>query len=570
MLVGENNVGKTSLLQALSVFFGTMKASEDDLYVALDGKRAQRFEIDVRIEPESGLEFNDAVRTRIGPAVQLSNGTAADFYAIRAIGKVNPDGSGVLLERRFLRGWPRTRDDAQAVPLLPEHVRQENLELVAFFLLDARRDLVEDLRNRRSHWGRVLADVGIPEADRLTLEATLAQLGGDIVEKSPILLDLKAELAKVKDALGGSVSDVTIAPLPSRIDELVRAVDVLLAAPNAPALPMRVQGQGARSLAAVMVFHSFIQLRVGSAQAIKPLVVAAFEEPEAHLHPQAHRAMFYLIKELDGQKLISTHSPYVARVSDIHSIRVLARGGDGIVRVSRVPELTNGVPTFTPDELGHVHRFVQRNNGEVLFAKLVIIFEGDTEDYALPVFGKHHWGKDSSALGISLARSDGFGGSKHLVRALEALGIKWLLLADGDAGGQQGIQNLANVLGRALTSASPEIVALPAGEDLEQYLVNAGYTSIVESAVAHRFGGAALASFRTQSHGQPYRDSSLRDYQSQGWQERLVRDFCRRNKGTFGEQIATAIVTESAAAGLPSIPPVLQTLFARAEQGAKA
>src|SRR5437016_3476047 len=91
VLVGENNVGKTSLLQALSVFFGTMKATEDDLYVAPDGKRAQRFEIDVRFEPESGLEFNDAVRTRIGPAVQLSNGTAADYYAVRAIGKVNPD-----------------------------------------------------------------------------------------------------------------------------------------------------------------------------------------------------------------------------------------------------------------------------------------------------------------------------------------------------------------------------------------------------------------------------------------------------------------------------------------------
>src|SRR5258705_3154759 len=331
---------------------------------------------------------------------------------------------------------------------------------------------------------------------------------------------------------------------------------------------MRVQGQGARSLAAVMVFHSFIQLRVGSAQGIKPLVVAAFEEPEAHLHPQAHRAMFYLIKELDGQKLISTHSPYVARVSHIYSIRVLARGGDGLVRVSRVPELTNGAPTFTPAELGHIHQFVQRNNGEVLFAKLVTIFEGDTEDYALTVFGKGHWGKDCSALGISLARSDGFGGSKHLVRALEALGIKWLLLADGDAGGLQGIQNLAQTLGRALTTASPEIVSLPAGEDLEQYLVNAGYTSILENAIAQRFGDGALASFRAQSDGQPYGDKSLRDYQTAGWQQRLVRDFCRRNKGTFGEQVANTIVSEGPAAGLPSIPPVLQTLFTRAEQGA--
>ena len=227
VFVGENNVGKTSILQALSVFFGNTRPSEDDLYVSSDGSRAKAFTIDVRFEPANGTAFSGPVRTRIGQAIQLASGPQPEFYAIRAVGKKSPDGVGLEIERRFLQGWATSRTAAAGLTKLPGYVRQEQ-ELVAFFLLDARRDLVDELRNRSSHWGRVLSDVAIPDDERLPLEAKLSELGSDIVEKSPVLVGLKAALSKVKDALGGSVSDVAISPLPGRVEELVRAVDVLL------------------------------------------------------------------------------------------------------------------------------------------------------------------------------------------------------------------------------------------------------------------------------------------------------------------------------------------------------
>ena len=64
VLIGENNAGKTSFLQALGIIFGPSRASHDDFYVAADGTRSERFVIDARLMPSTGTEFDDGMRAR--------------------------------------------------------------------------------------------------------------------------------------------------------------------------------------------------------------------------------------------------------------------------------------------------------------------------------------------------------------------------------------------------------------------------------------------------------------------------------------------------------------------------
>ena len=111
---------------------------------------------------------------------------------------------------------------------------------------------------------------------RQAIEQALSALSAQIVGASGVLQAVKAGLQDVKSALGSSVGAVSIAPVPGRTEELARAVDVLVSHPTGSALPVRLQGLGARSLAAVMVFQAFVQRRLPSGTGLSPLVLTAF------------------------------------------------------------------------------------------------------------------------------------------------------------------------------------------------------------------------------------------------------------------------------------------------------
>lgn len=159
VLVGENNSGKTSLLDALAVALGQRRPRLEDLHDGPTGK-ANGFEIDLRVEPMAGNDFADPIRDIIGNGIQLE---APEFFTLRVTGTVGAEGWDITLARTFVKGWARTRADAGMLEeLKTPMVGRQALQLLHFDMLDARRDIVEQLRNRRTYWGR----------------ATLSQIGG--------------------------------------------------------------------------------------------------------------------------------------------------------------------------------------------------------------------------------------------------------------------------------------------------------------------------------------------------------------------------------------------------------
>lgn len=151
ILLGENNSGKSSLLAALDIALGSARGREDDL------RRAQavpQFVIDVRFEPATGNDFDEDTQAILGVGpIQLS--AAKAFFAIRTKGELDPKRNEISVKRAFLKGWARERIAAEKLPELPTaQVSREHRALVTFSLLDARRDAIEQLRNRRTYWGQ--------------------------------------------------------------------------------------------------------------------------------------------------------------------------------------------------------------------------------------------------------------------------------------------------------------------------------------------------------------------------------------------------------------------------------
>lgn len=451
LLVGENNTGKTALLAALQRAIGGARSNEDDLHVDAGGTRADRFVVDLRLEPTESYDFDDDLGPLFGGAVQRSPGPGQPaFVTLRTIGEVSPDGSGISQQRSFVQGWSCERVVAMGTEnVAGEPVNTSRLGLLAYTLLDADRDLLEEIRRRGSHWGQLLADLEIPAADQTAIESDLRDLGLRIRDSSAALAGVQTALERLTSALSSGADTVEVAPLPPRLDELGRGVDVLVTAPGSTAMPLRLQGSGSRSLTSLLVFRAFVAMRQGADRSLKPHPVSAFEEPEAHLHPHAQQVAFRQLADLPGQQLVTTHSPQVAAIAELRSVRRFRRAGAAV-------EVHALGSTCSDQILTSLRRFVLRRAPEALFARLVILVEGETDESALRVLAGSWWGdRDVSGLGLTIVSVEGSGTFQHVAPCLEALRIPWLVLADGDTAGVGGVQSMNKAL-KTDTRANPE------------------------------------------------------------------------------------------------------------------
>lgn len=527
VLVGENNAGKTSILEALAIGLGSRRGSMDDLRINESAEPSPLFVIDMRVEPADDEEFDEALTEILGTAVQVPD-EGPQFAVLRADGRPSRSAPGRLDERRrFMQGWATDRVAGGELVPVARPVPQAWAQRVLFQLLDAQRDLGADLGRRASFWGRATRDPQLPEVLEEEVRVALSDLGGRIACQSPVLQQLRSQLQAVIDTAADG--DVELRPLPTQPDALLNALDVLVRAPGSAAVPIGLQGSGTRSLAALMVFRTYVVLEQQRAQDPQ-LVVTALEEVEAHLHPQAERTVASLLRELPGQVLLSTHSPYVIDRANLSEIRIVRRQQAG-VQIGSVAGLANS-------EIEHAKRWVQRHQGELLFARLAVLVEGEAEESLFEPFAEGSWSCPPGQRGISVVNVSGAQNFKQFVTILECLGVAWFILADGDTEGVSGVQNACKAIGRTLVASSSQITLLPGGHALEAYLVAEGWRPQLEAAAAEIYTPDAVGAWGKQNHGTKVRNKPDRDYRSEGWEDRLIVDFLDKHKTGWGARFA--------------------------------
>lgn len=127
------------------------------------------------------------------------------------------------------------------------------------------------------------------------------------------------------------------------------------------------------------------------------------EEPEAHIHTHIQKTLFERIDYQNTQIIYSTHSTHISEVSNIENVNILGKEGN-------VCEAFQPSTGLEPVEIRNVQRYLDAIRSNLLFAKSVVLVEGDAEEILIPTLFKKVFGVSLDELGVSLinVRSTGF------------------------------------------------------------------------------------------------------------------------------------------------------------------
>jgi len=343
VIMGENNSGKSSVLEALRVVFSrgngrrSAPVTEYDFHLSdddTDPRSGSTIEIETVLAEGIAGEWPADVVQALSEIVQTDPGTGASSINLRVSCAYDP------VTKAYESSWQFLNSDGQSLTpgrTVSNSRLQSFLQYVPLFHLSALRDGADEFSARSQFWGQLLRSVDIPEDTRRKIAGELEQLNSQLLDADPRLGDVSNTLGRVRDVMpGGGIQGATVRALPLKPWDLMSRSEIVLQGQSShPSLPLMRHGQGVQSLAILYLFHAFVDHLLKTAFEEDSEPILALEEPEVHLHPQAVRSLWRQLAAFPGQKIITTHSPYFVQNVPFRHLRLLRRSG-ATTRVHRL------------------------------------------------------------------------------------------------------------------------------------------------------------------------------------------------------------------------------------------
>ncbi len=551
VLIGKNNAGKTSVIKALQLALGdySRHLTDEDFYIDNDDNVCSKIIVDVCIFPVDTHEFSDEWAETFGDLTQFDS-DGANFVAIRTVCEKDAVKGGYKLVRFPLSSWNEFENWTDDSAKINKRITKR-IDAIPFISIDAQRDIHQELREKTSYIGRILSDIDFESDDKEALEELIKELNDKAVEKSTVLTDLKIHLDSLSQSFEGQ-GQTDITPFPKKIRDLSKQFSIHFGESSVNSFSMEYHGMGTRSWASMLTVKAFIEIseRKHNEQEECFFPIIAAEEPEAHLHPNAQRTLYKQLTEINGQVIISSHSPYLAALADQKDLRVISKCESLGIKVSRLDE------SLQPEELRKIHREVIHSKGELLFSSAIILSEGETEAQALPLLFETYFDKDPFILGINFIGVGGSGSKyKPYLTFARDFNIPVFIFSDGE---EKPIRQLntvyRTVFGDTDITVAQNITILD-GTDFEGYLINNGFQGAVETAIKEHDGDDRISKYIDKKQGkqtkailtdnppcetcnQPIYETGIYDYSGDEGYKRAILEILDSDKTKYAKVVA--------------------------------
>jgi putative ATP-dependent endonuclease of OLD family len=479
VIVGENNTGKTNVLDALYAGLRVNRTVRQGAFDASDYHLPERTSMVGDAGPiRIVATFAERTMDEWSPDISAAFG---DLVAVSDAGlqslKLQVSSTCASAGKDEDYNWAFL-DDADN-PRNNKHFTELNRlqTLRPLFSLGTFRDVSREFNQRSPFFGPFVNDPTFDEEVRDELVASLKSINDTVLAKHGAFGVLKENLDAGNLVIANDETDaVTIEAVPSRLSDLLANTQVSYQTGTGAALPLARQGSGTQSLSVLSLFRAFVAAKL--ADRMDPLSepILTIEEPEAHLHPNASRALWPLLSALPGQRILTSHSGDLLSEVPLRSIRRLKREGTGTV-CFRVNEAA-----FDEDEIRKINYHVRATRGELFFARAWLLVEGKSEHTALPLIARAI-GQDLARRGVRIIEYSQCGGPAPYIKLADQLGISWHCLADNDAGGAVHAQNATQELGGR--GRADYITALDS-DNFESFMCVHGFLATYLPHVAHQ------------------------------------------------------------------------------------
>ncbi|MDP9557864.1 UNVERIFIED_ORG: putative ATP-dependent endonuclease of OLD family [Pseudomonas parafulva] len=409
LVIGSNDCGKTNLIYALRLLLdkslseSEIEPKESDFHISNDGQQSEALCITIHF----GEVSQDAVLSILRGNVSGDGKCILRYEALRKD-----------LSYRILCG-PKADQ-------LNEISSRFYLKYLNLKYVKSSRDLEKFVSLEKKHLLKLSQELRTPEQgefDQKQLEKIETNL--NIINEQVRQLNYVAnattavntELSKLSNDLTGySVF------LDSGAIQTQQFIDNLKLSASTAGAKISLGGDGRNNQILMALWKARSQYEHDPASEV---VFYCIEEPEAHLHPhQQRRLANYLIEDLSGQTIITTHSPQItARFTPADLVHI-KKSNHGSYAASQ------GCSECISEHWDNLGYRMSVLPAEAFFAKCVLLVEGPSEVLFYNELSKQ-LGIDLDYYNISILSVDGVQFSVY-TKILDAMEISWIAKTDND------------------------------------------------------------------------------------------------------------------------------------------